>query len=92
MQKEEKHPIIKGEFEPNDVKSILFNFLTNKIKFHEMRNFSSIERNGIPDEISSNSIERLTHIREQVDKIILEAEKSNKRLKILAELNIQIID
>lgn len=92
MQKEEKYPIIKGEFEPNDVKSILFNFLTNKIKFHEMRNFSSVERNGEPDKISQSSIERLTLIKEQVDKVILEAEKSNKRLNVLAELNIQIID
>lgn len=92
MHKEEKYPIIKGVFETNDVKSILFNFLTNKIKFHEMRNFSSIERNGAPDNTSLGSIERLNQIKEQVDKIILEAEKSNKRLKVFAELNIQIID
>jgi uncharacterized membrane protein YjjP (DUF1212 family) len=92
MQKEEKYQIIKGEFESSDVKSILFNFLTNKIKFHEMRNFSSLERNGQPDEISLNSIERLSQIKDQVDEIILEAEKLNKRLNVLAELNIQIID
>ncbi len=92
MQKEEKHPIIKGEFLPSEAKSILMNILNNKIKFHEMRNFSSVERYGKADDNAVKSIARLENISVEVEKILADAEASNKRLSILAELNIQIIE
>lgn len=92
MQTLEKHPIIRGEFKPSDAKLILLNILNNKIKFHEMRNFSSIERYGIVDENVESSINRLKYIQSSIEKIIHEAEIEGKNLSINAELNIQIID
>ncbi len=92
MQKEEKYSIIKGEFSPADAKLILIDILRNKIKFHETRNFSSIVRFGEADYNSIKSIARLENITVEVEKILSDAEASNKRLSILAELNIQIIE
>ncbi len=92
MQKEESLPIIKGDFLPSEAKLILMNILNNKIKFHEMRNFSSIERYGKADDNAIKSIARLENISVEVEKIISNAEASNKKLSILAELNIQIIE
>lgn len=92
MQNEEKYPIIKGEFLPSEARSILMNILNNKIKFHEMRNFSSVEMHGHKDQNAENSIVRLKNISEQVEAILNDAELKNKKLSILAELNIQVIE
>lgn len=92
MQTLEKHPIIRGEFKPADAKLILLNILNNKIKFHEMRNFSSVERYGKVDEHAESSISRLKYIQKSVEKIIHDAEMEGKNLSINAELNIQIVD
>lgn len=82
--------LIEGTFESEDAKQILMNIFSTKIQFHEMRNFSSEERSGKPDEVSSQRIPVLKNNVAVLSDIIAEAERKNLHLKISANINITV--
>jgi hypothetical protein len=74
--------LIDGDFDAHEAKEILLNLYSNKINFHEKKNFSSNIRFGKDD---LTSIQRIPKLKEAL-KIILEAladaEAHNKKLAI----------
>lgn len=82
--------LIEGKFESEDAKAILMNIFSTKIQFHEMRNFSSEERSGKPDEISSQRIPVLKSNVAALTEILEEAKRKNQILKITANINISV--
>ena len=90
MKIKEKISLIEGCFEPKDAKEILYNIISNKIQFHQKKNFSSVERYGFADE---NSVKRIPELKDNLQKLLLiisEAENSKKQLCISSEISIQI--
>jgi hypothetical protein len=78
MTKTEKLTLIDGLFTNEEVQEILMNILSNKIKFHERRNFSWQERFATDDPIAKARIPALENSIEQLNSILQTANKSQK--------------
>lgn len=92
MKKKENIDLIKGEFAPDEAKSILSSIIGTKIKFNNRQIFGMEERNdGDPEKYKSRLAE-LHLAQEKVVKLIAKAEKKGKKIKIDAEIKIVIIE
>ncbi len=88
MQAMEKLSLIDGSFDAEESKEILFSIFSNKIHFHEMKNFSSQLRFGKDNATALKRIPELKKNLEKLVQIVTEAKDSNKILKITADINI----
>ena len=59
--------LVNGTFTPGGAQELLLALLNSKINFHNMKDFSSRERYGRPDEDSQL---RLKHLKESRDRVI----------------------
>lgn len=82
MKGDEKHILIKGKFSPSEAKEILLHLFSHKINFHEMRNFSSMERFGKKDIHSIKRAAELKETREQIIKLLEKSVNEKKNLRI----------
>jgi len=92
MKQDETVQLINGEFTAEQAKEILTNVLTTKIHFHQMKNFSSLERFSVEDEIA---IERLPELKRELKRTLAflqTPEFSNKKIQIHSEIKISIIN
>jgi hypothetical protein len=90
--REEQLELIKGEFSTSDAKEILLQLFADKIKYHQIRNLSSMERFGEEDGISSK---RLPELKQHVQKIYDLFEKGsypNASIKIQATIHIEVTE
>ncbi|WP_026994845.1 hypothetical protein [Flectobacillus major] len=92
MSKFEKVELIEGIFTHEDAKEILINIFSTKIQFHELKNFSSQERFGEDDKVAQKRIPELKRSVGNILKVLEEAKKQNKYLKITSEINISLIE
>jgi hypothetical protein len=86
MAKEHNLELINGNFSAQDAKEILVTIFSNKIQFHQRKNFASKEKLGKEDK---NALKRIVQLKKSLDKtykLISEAELKNKRLDISAEV------
>jgi hypothetical protein len=90
MNKIEKLNLINGNFSSEEAKEILMNIFLTKVRFHEVKNFSSLVRFGIDDETAQIRIPQLKKELEKVLKIVSEAEAANKKMIITSEINISL--
>ncbi len=88
----QKHKLIEGRFSPKDAKEILMNIFSSKIQFHKMKNFSSQERIGESDETALTRIPQLEISKEEITKLIEEAQLKNLTIAISAEVNLSLSD
>lgn len=84
--------LIKGVFEQEEAKELLMKIFLDKINFHELKNFESIVRYGTKDEKALLRIPELKNSVEEVMKIVHEATEQQKKLRITAEVHIELID
>ena len=63
MNKSESITLIDGQFSSDDAFVLLTNLYSSKIKFHQLKNFSSMERFGKEDEMS---LERISKLKENL--------------------------
>lgn len=92
MSKNQSLQLISGEFTPQEAKEILMNLYNTKIKFHQVKNFSSQERLGHDDQIA---IKRIADLQKQVEKLkdlLLQVQSENKNLAITSEINISFTE
>lgn len=82
MKDDKKYMLINGRFAPIDAKEILLTFINHKINYNKLKNFSSEERHGEPDEHAKQRVEELKYMREKVLQIIEEAIAQKKDLQI----------
>ncbi len=90
MNNIEKLTFIEGTFSDAEAKEILINVFTQKINFHQMKNFSSQERFGKVDAAASKRIIELKKGLGQAMSIVDEAKKNNLKLNISSEINISV--
>lgn len=90
MNKTEKLTLIEGTFSDEEAKEILMNIFSTKINFHEVKNFSSIERFGEVDATAQKRIPDLKREVEKLTKILAEARATNKQITINSEINISL--
>lgn len=90
MNNIEKLTFIEGTFSDAEAKDILINVFTQKINFHQTKNFSSQERFGKVDAAATKRIIELKKGLEQAMSIVDEAKKNNLKLNISSEINISV--
>ena len=71
MKEEMNIVLINGTFTKSQAKELLTNVIGTKIQFHQLKNFSSIERTGFPDVLAETRLpvlrEDLKNLREYLD-------------------------
>lgn len=82
--------LINGQFNDEEAKEILTSMLTTKIKFNELKNFSTQIRTGKEDEFAKNRILVLNEELIKIQEIINEAKMLNKKLTIKSDISISI--
>ena len=92
MKKQHSLKLIEGKFLATEAKEILTNIYTAKINFHQMKNFSSMERFGKEDKIAVKKIPALKKELGKLQKILVAAKEKNKKLIITSEINILLAD
>jgi hypothetical protein len=88
----EELELINGEFSMKDAKEILLQLFGDKIKYHQLRNLSSLERFGEFDKVSTK---RLPELQLQEKKILTLFKQDNNfegTIKIQATVNIEIAE
>ena len=88
MKKTEKLQLINGNFTAKDAKEVLVSVFLKKILFHEMKNFSSMERFKRQDKVSLKKIPELKKSLEKIIKICAEAETKNQILSVSSVIDI----
>lgn len=92
MKKQVAYKLIYGDFTAEESREILVNVFSSKIQFHQMKNFSSQERFGKADKISTNRIPALNKSLEKILKTIAAAEKKGQRVEIISEVSLRVIN
>ncbi|MDQ3041426.1 MAG: hypothetical protein M3R11_03490 [Acidobacteriota bacterium] len=90
MKKTETINLVKGTFTPKEAQEILLQLLNSKIKFHNLKNWSSRERFGKPDADSEQRLKYLEESRKKVEMIISEAMDEQKTIIINSSIEINI--
>lgn len=91
MDSKNELKLIDGTFLPNEALEILLNIYNRKIRFHELKNFSTQECVGTTDNYSVKRIPELQEDIETIKKIIKQAEDKNQNLVIKSMLYIDFI-
>lgn len=84
----QKLKLIEGEFTSEEFKEVLSNLYSNKIKFYERKDFSSLIRSGKNDLIAIKKIDELNQSVKQFLEIFSRAEADNQKLIVLSEIQI----
>jgi hypothetical protein len=88
MSKQHYFKLISGDFTPEEAKEILTHHFTNKIKFHQAKNFSSVERFGAQDKSAIKRIPELNESLAIIQQLIDNALKNNETISIQSEVSI----
>lgn len=92
MNNTEKLSLINGTYQQEDAKEILMNVFSQKILFHEMKQFSLLVRFGEEDEGIAKRINELKQSMLLINELTEKAKAENKVMRIHAEVNISFID
>jgi hypothetical protein len=84
--KTEKLTLISGSFSNQEAKEILTSIFSSKIKFHELKNFSSQERFGKDDETAAKRLPLLREEQAKLLHILKQAEQGNRSIQINSEI------
>lgn len=83
--------LIDGDFSTEEALEVLNNLIKNKIKFHELKIFSHSERFGDEDTNSHQRIKELKASLEELKSFLNIAKDNNMKLKINAEVSLNLI-
>jgi len=88
----EKYTLIDGVFDPAAAKEILLTLFSNKIQFHHIQNFISVERNGEQEAFALQRISALKSDKEQLKLVLNEAKEKNKHVTISTIVHLTFVD
>lgn len=91
MNKSESITLIDGQFSSDDAFVLLTNLYSSKIKFHQLKNFSSMERFGKEDEMSLERISKLKENLETILTLMKEANVDDNRIEIKSVVHINFL-
>ncbi len=87
----EKFKLVEGTFNAKDSEEILLTLIEQKIKFHELKNFSNEVKTGKKHSESLSKVAELNETRAKIKELLnLEANKSAS-FSILSTINIEIL-
>jgi hypothetical protein len=90
MNKVEKVSLIEGDFSDIEAREVLVNLYLTKIRFHEMKNFSSKERFGKEDKNSLDKIAELKTTLKKINEFITEVSLNKQRIIINATIALSV--
>ena len=90
MKNTKELTLMNGNYSSDEAREILFNLFSNKINFHQMKNFSSQERLGKESKTALKRIAQLKKSMLLASKILDKAKKNNETLEILSEIKITL--
>jgi dihydroorotase len=90
METKYKLQLISGLFSSQEALEVLMSLFNSKMKFHELKNFSSMERKGKEDKMSIKKINQLKENIVVLQELIKIAEEKNAPLKISSKVTIQV--
>ncbi|WP_194974586.1 hypothetical protein [Aquiflexum lacus] len=88
----EELELINGEFSMKDAKEILLQLFGDKIKYHQLRNLSSLERFGEFDKISTRRLPELQMTEKRILNLFKDDAFFEGTIKIQATINIEIAE
>lgn len=91
MNKSESITLIDGQFSSDDAFVLLTNLYSSKIKFHQLKNFSSMERFGKEDEMSLQRISKLEESLKTILTLMKDASVDKNRIEIKSVLQINFL-
>jgi hypothetical protein len=86
MNNHETLTLIEGTFLPSDAKEILMNIFYEKIKFHQIKDISSLEKTGVHCQQSQTRISKLKDDSNRMKEILNKAESQSKKLVISSKI------
>ncbi len=93
MNKKEENVILVVDcFTASEAREILMNAFLSQIQFHELKNFSSMERFGKPDKTAEKRIPKLKKILDEISKLFANATKNRKHVNITSEISISLFE
>lgn len=92
MEKSKQLNFIDGEFTAPEAKELLMDLFTKKMKFHEMKNFSSVVRFGDQDKLSKNRIESLKSTIDDLSEYLNSLGNDQIKLRIQSKIEISLKD
>jgi hypothetical protein len=81
--------LINGSFEPENAGKILFALINSKINYHNLETLTVRVQQGLNDEKSLKRIEELNNSQVEIMKILEEAKRNNKLLKVSSTITIE---
>lgn len=91
MNKSKTITLIDGLFSSDDAFLLLTNLYSSKIKFHQLKNFSAMERFGKEDEMSLERISKLKENLETILTLMKEATVDENRIEIKSVVHINFL-
>lgn len=88
METTEKITLIDGNYSPSEAKEILMNLFNNKIDYHTVKNFSSLERFGKEDQTALRRLPELKETVALISQIINDATSQNKNIIVKSTVDI----
>jgi hypothetical protein len=85
------YKLICGVFSSEEAALILNQMISNKIRFHELKNFSHLERSGKVDKESLKRILELKKTQQKIGKIITTSQKKNQKIQINAGIELTLL-
>lgn len=92
VKNQQVYKLIEGKFSSEESREILQSIFLSKIRFHQMKNFSSKERFGKDDETATVKIPKLNNTLDEILKFIKKAEESGKQFDIKSEITISVVE
>lgn len=90
MENEYHYKLIEGDFSAEEAKKMLMSLISSKINFHNLNSFSDYVRFNRDPKKLENRIVELTNTREDILKLMEEAEKKGTKLKIKSNISIEL--
>jgi len=87
MKNQHSFTLIDGNFSIKESREILQNVFSDKIQFHERKNFSSKERFGKED---TTALKRIPKLKKSIDEIIKMLESAENKIELL-EIKSEIV-
>jgi len=85
------HKLISGEFNTKEAREILLNLIDSKIKFHNLKSFSTEERFGSKDASSMKRLAELKELRAEILRLLINNEGGDFVYKISSTIKIEMI-
>jgi len=90
MKTKKSYSLVDGSFKASEAREVLMSLIGSKITFHNVKNMSSLERNGEADIHSEQRIEELKLSRQEIRKILEMAEEEQLRVRISSGIHISL--